>query len=86
MKKHKRLQNKAIKYTNEPVEAKVIADFLPPPEQLVLKEDNVKVTLTLSRKSVSFFKQQAGRHHTAYQTMIRSLLDRYMDHFEDHRA
>ena len=78
-------KKKRIKYTDEPIEAKVIADFLPSPEELVMKEDNVKVTLTLSRKSVSFFKRQAGRHHTAYQTMIRSLLDRYMDHFEDSR-
>ena len=79
-------KNKRIKYTDEPIEAKIIADFLPPPKDLVLKEDNVKVTLTLSRKSVSFFKKQAGRHHTAYQTMIRSLLDQYTGHFEDPRA
>ena len=79
-------KGKKIKYTNEPIEAKIIDDFLPPPEELVLKEDNVKVTLTLSRKSVAFFKRQANRHHTAYQTMIRSLLDQYTGHFEDPRA
>jgi len=78
-------KGKKIRYTDEPIEAKIIPDFLPPPGELILKEDNIKVTLTLSRKSVSFFKRQANRHHTGYQTMIRSLLDRYMGHFEDAR-
>lgn len=35
---------KAIKYTNEPIKAKVIRDFLPPPEQLRLRQTSVKVT------------------------------------------
>jgi len=35
-----------IKYTDEPMgKLKVISDFLPAPDQLVLKEDNIKVTL-----------------------------------------
>ena len=32
----------------------IVEDFLPAPSQLVLREDNVKVTLTLSRRSVAF--------------------------------
>lgn len=35
---------KAIKYTNEPIEAKIIPDFLPPPDQLRLRQTSVKVT------------------------------------------
>lgn len=39
-----------IKYTEEPVgELRVIKDFLPPPDQLVLKEENVKVTISLKK-------------------------------------
>ena len=48
-------KNKRIKYTDEPIEAKIIKDFLPSPDQLILKEDNVKVTLTLSRKRACHF-------------------------------
>jgi predicted DNA binding CopG/RHH family protein len=66
-----------IKYTIEPVEARVVRDFLPPPEELVFKEDNVKVTMSLSRSSVAFFKQAAKQRHTHYQKMIRNLLDTY---------
>lgn len=65
-------------YTDEPLgDIKIIEDFLPKPEDLVFKEDNVKVTLGLSRRSVEFFKQEAKKHHTQYQKMIRRLLDLY---------
>lgn len=68
-----------IKYTNEPIEAKVIRDFLPPPEELAFREEGVKVTIALSRKSVEFFKSEAAKHHTQYQRMIRKLIDSYVD-------
>jgi predicted DNA binding CopG/RHH family protein len=67
-----------IKYTDEPLgELQVIPDFLPAPEELAFKDDTVKVTITLSRSSVEFFKREAKKHHTQYQKMIRRLLDTY---------
>jgi len=70
---------KATKYTDEPLgQIRVIRDFLPPPSELVFKEDTVKVTLGLSRRSVDFFKKQAKKHDTQYQKMIRRLLDLYV--------
>jgi len=56
---------------------RVVDDFLPRPEDLVFKEENVKVTLGLSRRSIDFFKREAEKHHTQYQKMIRRLLDLY---------
>jgi len=56
---------------------RVVADFLPSPEQLAYKEEKVKVTISLSKASLDFFKGQADLHKTAYQKMIRSLLDAY---------
>jgi hypothetical protein len=73
--------SRRIKYTDEPIEAVVVPDFLPPPDQLVLNEEGVKVTLSLSRRSVDFFKAAARRNHTSYQRMIRRLLDRYADRY-----
>ncbi|MBL8023130.1 MAG: CopG family transcriptional regulator [Elusimicrobia bacterium] len=70
------------KYTNETIQARVVRDFLPPPEDLVFKEDNVKVTMFLSRSSVEFFKHTARQRHTHYQKMIRNLLDTYADKFK----
>ena len=70
---------KATRYTDEALgKVRVIKDFLPPPSELVFKEDIVKVTLGLSRKSVDFFKKQAKKHDTQYQKMIRRLLDLYV--------
>ena len=67
-----------IKYTDEPMgKLKVIKDFLPPPDKLVLKEENVKVTIALNKSSVEFFKKEAQRYHTSYQKMIRRLIDLY---------
>ncbi len=72
-----------IRYTEEPLgKLKVIDDFLPPPEDLVLKKENVKVTMSLSKSSVNFFKKEARKHHTSYQAMIRKLLDFYTTQHE----
>lgn len=69
-----------IKYTDEPLgRVRVVTDFLPPPEQLAVREEGQKVTLALSRKSVEFFKSEAAKHRTQYQRMIRRLLDAYVD-------
>jgi hypothetical protein len=66
-----------INYTGEPLDMETVPDFLPPPEDLVLKEETVKVTLSLSKSSIDFFKKHADRHDTKYQTMIRQLLNIY---------
>jgi len=72
------------KYTNEPInKIKVVNDFLPTPQELVLKEDTIKITLMLSKGSVDYFKQEAEKHHAHYQTMIRSLLDKYAQHYTE---
>ena len=71
---------KGPRYTDEPLgDIRVIKDFLPAPSDLVYKEDTVKVTLGLSRRSVDFFKKQAKKNDTQYQKMIRRLLDLYVD-------
>ena len=70
--------NTKIKYTNEPLgKVEVVADMLPSPEELAFKEDSVKVTISLSKSSVDFFKREAKKHDTKYQQMIRRLLDAY---------
>jgi len=76
--KEKEFMKTKIKYTDEPMgDLKIIDDFLPPPDQLAFKEDNIKVTITLSKASVDFFKSEAKKHHVQYQKMIRRLLDLY---------
>jgi len=68
------------RYTDEPIgEPRVIRDFLPSPGELAFREEDVKITITLSRKSVDFFKAEASKADTQYQRMIRRLLDAYVD-------
>ena len=70
--------NAKIKYSDGPIaELEVVDDFLPPPEELAFSEETVKVTIALSKESVEFFKNEARKHNTKYQKMIRRLLDAY---------
>ena len=67
-----------IRYSDEPIEARIINDFLPRPEELSLSEKKTKVTLTLTDKSLDFFKKSAKKHGASYQAMIRRLIDYYV--------
>ena len=72
---------KKIKYTDEPMgNVRKVSDFLPSPKDLVLKDETVKITISLSKASVEFFKEEARKHKTQYQKMIRRLLDEYAAH------
>ena len=74
------MTKKIVKYTTGEIDRlRVVEDFLPAPADLVLREDNVKVTLSLSRRSIDFFKHQARKRRVPYQRMIRALVDTYAE-------
>jgi predicted DNA binding CopG/RHH family protein len=58
---------------------RIVKDFLPPPSQLVFRDDSVKVTLSLSRRSIDFFKREAKKQRVPYQKVIRALVDGYAE-------
>lgn len=58
-----------------------VDDFLPPPSDLLPCEETVKVTISLKRSSVEFFKKTAKKNHAKYQRMIREVLDRYASRY-----
>jgi len=60
---------------------RIIEVFLPPPDQLILKDDRIKVTISLSRSSVRFFKSYAKKSKVPYQRMIRRVLDEYAGNY-----
>ena len=67
-----------IKYSDESIgDIEIVEDFLPSPNELAFRDETVKVTISLSKSSVEFFKKEAQRHKTPYQKMIRRLLDSY---------
>lgn len=60
-----------------------VFDFLPPPDQLVKKNPKIKVTITLSSRSVDFFKKYAKKNNVKYQTMINEVLDQYAQKYNE---
>ena len=74
------MKKQSVEYTKGEMGAvKIVKDFLPHPSELVLKDDNVKVTLSLSRRSIDFFKREARKQSVPYQKMIRALVDGYAE-------
>ena len=79
-KERESMSNRTVRYTaGEIGRVRVIDDFLPAPADLVPREENVKVTLSLSRRSLDFFKREAKKRRVPYQRMIRALVDTYAD-------
>ncbi|MGH6682554.1 MAG: hypothetical protein ACRECA_01290 [Pseudolabrys sp.] len=72
---------RTVKYTGSEIgRVRVVENFLPPPEALVLREDNVKVTPP--RRSIDFLKRAAKSRRVPYQRMIRALVDAYAERQE----
>jgi len=69
--------NKRIRYTDEPMEFKIIEDFLPPPGELRARMRKVKVTVEVGAPTVEAFRKKAGRNTDAYRRMMGVLLDVY---------
>lgn len=73
--------SRQIQYTDEPIgNFRQIVDFLPSPEELKLKSETTKITISLSTESLAYFKEVARANHSQYQKMIRQLLDDYVAH------
>jgi predicted DNA binding CopG/RHH family protein len=72
------MSRRTVRYTKGEIgDVRVVEDFLPSPDDLVIADDTVKVTLSLTRRSVDFFKHEAGKRRVPYQRMIRALVDGY---------
>ena len=67
-------------------QAEVIPDFLPSPDRLVLREETVRVTLNLNKRSVDFFKSSARENGVPYQSMIRRVVDIYAERYLHERS
>lgn len=71
-------------YTNAPddiaealVDARIVDDFLPSPEDLVRWQEKERITILLDKKSLSAFRAYAKKHDAKYQTMINDVLESY---------
>ncbi len=64
------------KYTNEPIRARLITDFLPPPHELRLRMKRVKVTVEVNQPTLEIF-QSAAKAPDDYRKLMGELLDLY---------
>jgi predicted DNA binding CopG/RHH family protein len=76
------MKKQKAKYTEKRIgKIKIVDDFLPQPKDLVLKEETAKITIALTKSSIEFFKHEAEKYNTNYQTMIRTLIDKYASRY-----
>ena len=61
--------------------AVLVTDFLPSPSELVKKNSKEKITISIDSDCVSFFKTEAKKNHTKYQTMMNEVLSQYAKHY-----
>lgn len=81
--KERNSMRKKIKYTDEPLgKLEIIEDFLPTPNDLVFKEDEVSVTLRLRKSSMDFYRRLAKTHKSRHDKVIRRLLDQYASTYD----
>lgn len=77
MKKSTTYKNAPSGIAEEILLSEIIDDFLPPPEQLVFKEETERMSLALNKSSVLFFKRKATELGIPYQRMIKRIVDIY---------
>jgi hypothetical protein len=84
------IMTKRVRYTDAPpdidealLRAKIVIDRLPPPDQLLGARINIITKISLNKKVVDFFKQQAGSHGVEYRTLINEVLERYIDEYSN---
>lgn len=61
--------------------AVVVEDFLPSPAELVRKNKKEKITISIDSDCIKFFKEEAKKNHTKYQTMMNEVLSQYAKHY-----
>lgn len=77
----KKIKNKASSSDMPIGKLTKVANFLPPPEELIAADTMVKVTLSLDRFSLEFFKKMADKLGAKYQKMMREVLRGYAQHY-----
>jgi uncharacterized protein (DUF4415 family) len=75
-----------VRYTDAPDDinealdhAVVIEDFLPSPEEFILRAKKEKITISIDKHSLDLYKAYAKKHDAKYQTMINDVLGSYAD-------
>jgi predicted DNA binding CopG/RHH family protein len=55
-----------------------LPDSFPSPAEIARSLRHAKITILVDQPVIDFFKQEAQKHRTSYQQMIREVLRNYM--------
>jgi uncharacterized protein (DUF4415 family) len=74
------------KYTDAPDDAResfdnpiFVENLLPSPEEFIRRAKKEKITISIDKHSLDFYKAYAKKHNAKYQTMINDVLGSYAD-------
>ena len=77
-----------VSYTDAPKDinaaldhAVIVEDFLPSPEEFIRRSKKEKITISIDKHSLDFYKAYAKKHDAKYQTMINEVLGSYADKY-----
>lgn len=80
------MKKSKTKFDDKPAtKANGFKSLMPSLDKLAQKEDSIKITLSLTKASVEYFKNEAAKREVCYQVMIRNLIDEYVKHFSNLR-
>ena len=75
-----------IRYTDAPDDVResfddpiFVDNLLPPPEEFIRRAKKEKITISIDKHSLDFYKAYAKKHNAKYQTMINDVLGSYAD-------
>ena len=72
--------NNETEYSDEPMEIGREVKILPNAAELANMARTERATLTLTKTTLDFFRQQAKKEHVSYNVLIRNALDEYIKH------
>ena len=67
-------------YSDEPMQIGRMVNVLPSPAELASMARTERATLTLTKATLDFFREEARKEHVSYNVLIRNALDEYIRH------
>lgn len=65
-------------YSDEPMVIGRVVDVLPSPSELAAMARTERATLTLTKATLDYFREEARKEHVSYNILIRNALDEYI--------
>ncbi len=76
------MRKEMAEYTDEPMEIGKVVEVLPSPAELARMARTERATLTLTKATLDYFREEAKRERVPYNLLIRNALDEYIRHMK----